>query len=263
MRAHGVTVVPLVPSPATLLLGLAGRARALPDIRLFTSTGEALQPTVADRLRDRFRGASVQLMYGTTECKRVSIMEADADRDRPGSVGRPLEGTSVRIVGPAGERLGPGETGEITVRGPHVMDGYWRAPQQTARTYRTDPADGQRVLYTGDFGWLDADGYLYFDGRRDQIFKQRGVRVSTVEIESAAQTLPGVEDAVVLPSFSSGEALLCARGTATPTKITVGMRGLLEPAKTPRLIRVVDAFPTTPNGKTDRRRLAADLKEGG
>jgi len=263
MRGRGATVVPLVPSLATLLLSLAGQGRPSADIRLFTNTGEALQPAAADRLRERFRGASVHMMYGTTECKRISVMEADGDRDRPGSVGRPLDGTSVRIVGPAGERLEPGETGEITVRGPHVMDGYWRAPEQTARTYRTDPDSGERVLHTGDFGWLDADGYLYFEGRRDQIFKHRGVRVSTVEIEAAAQTLPGVEGAVVFPSFVAGDALLCARGTATPTEIAAGLRSLLEPAKVPRLIRVLDGFPLTANGKTDRRRLAAELGEDG
>jgi amino acid adenylation domain-containing protein len=262
LRSCRATVVPVVPSLATMLLGLAGRGRPSAGIRLFTNTGEALQPTVADELRARFPGAAVQVMYGTTECKRITIMEADGDRDRPRSVGRPLDGTSVRIIGPTGDGLGPGEIGEITVRGPHLMSGYWRAPELTGQVYRTGPDSGEQVLYTGDFGWLDEEGYLYFEGRRDQIFKRNGTRMSTVEIEAAAQTLPGVEAAVVMPPSPARDALLYVRGTATPMEIATGLRHLLEPAKVPRLIRVLEDFPLTANGKIDRQRLAADHAGG-
>jgi acyl-CoA synthetase (AMP-forming)/AMP-acid ligase II len=96
----------------------------------------------------------------------------------------------------------PGEVGEIVVAGPHVMPGYWRAPELSARTFRRDDRTGELHLHTGDFGSLDEDGYLYFEGRRDDMFKRKGIRMSTVEIEAAAMDIPGVLTAAVLPPTS-------------------------------------------------------------
>lgn len=75
------------------------------------------------------------------------------------------------------------------------MPGYWRVPEQTARAFRGDPVTGRPRLHTGDYGRLDGDGYLYFEGRRDDMFKRKGIRMSTVEIEAAALDVPGVRAA--------------------------------------------------------------------
>src|SRR5205823_4066993 len=108
-----------------------------------------------------------------TECKRVSIAKPNADLVRPGSVGRPLDGTEVYAVDASGRRLPPGAVGQLVVRGPHVMAGYWRAPELTAARFRTD-GNGGRLLYTGDLGRVDAQGHLYFLGRSDDQYKQNG-----------------------------------------------------------------------------------------
>ncbi|MFI7020072.1 AMP-binding protein [Streptomyces sp. NPDC050164] len=261
LHTAGATVVPVVPSLATMLVRLARRPGPRPPVRLFTNTGEHLSQQLADELRASFPGAGLHMMYGTTECKRVTIAERDADVEHPGSVGKPLDGTTVRISGPDGSPLPPGQSGEITVSGPHLMSGYWEAPQLTAQVFGNDPETGQPMLYTGDFGHMDASGHLYFEGRRDHIFKQRGVRTSTVEIEAAAQTLPGVISAVVLPPGSTGEAVLCVLGEARQETVQRGLRSLVGPAKVPPVCRVFRDFPLTANGKIDRNRLTVLVRD--
>lgn len=255
LRAAGATIVPVVPALAKMLAMLARRDHARTAIRMFTNTGEALPAAVIAELRRRFPAAGWHLMYGTTECKRTSIMERDADLGRPGSVGRPLPGTQVRIVDDAGDPVPPHTTGEIVVRGPHVMAGYWRAPELTAGRFRGDE------LRTGDFGYLDGDGYLYLVGRRDSIFKQGGLRVSAAEIEAAAADVPGVRDAAVLPPVGGRGAVLCLVATVPVAEVLNGLQERLEPARIPRIRLSFDRFPLTETQKVDRRRLTAVVEE--
>lgn len=264
LAANGVTVLPVVPSLATMLLTLARRRADRPvptSLRLITNTGEYLSPAVAEELRRVFPRAGVQMMFGTTECKRIAVLEVDGDRERPGSVGRALPGTSVHILDAEGRDLPPGRTGEIGVRGPHLMAGYWRAPELTAERFRVDDAGG-RILLTGDFGRVDEDGYLYFEGRRDHLFKLRGVRTSTVEIEDAAIAIPQVTQAAVVPPAPGRDAVLWVVASATPEDVLAGLRDRLGPAKVPPACRVIDVMPLTANGKVDRHSLRR-LVDGG
>ncbi|MFB8282664.1 hypothetical protein [Nocardia colli] len=100
-------------------------------------------------------------------------------------------------IDPDGHPVPRGAEGQITAIGPYLMTGYWRDEELTAETFRRDVITGERILCTGDFGHLDEDGYVYFYGRRDQSFKQRGMRTSVAEIEAAARAVPEVEDAAV------------------------------------------------------------------
>lgn len=262
LRETRATVVPVVPSLATMLLMLVRRHPAPNSIRLFTNTGEHLPRSTIGQLRQQFPGAAVQLMFGITECKRIAIMKPDGDLARPDSVGRALDGTAVSVVDETGRPLPPGRTGEITVRGPHLMAGYWRSPELTRQTFRWDPVHGERVLYTGDFGHLDAEGYLYFSGRRDHIFKRRGVRTSVSEIESAALSLADVRQAAVLPPSADRDAVLYIVGDITVQEALSELGKLLESAKVPTVCRVVEALPLTANGKVARTVLEQWEREG-
>lgn len=257
VRETSATIVPLVPSLATMLTALAQRDRRPTAVRLFTNTGAALPLPATNALRAAFPGAAVSLMYGTTECKRITIMEPDADLDRPNALGRPLPGTEVLIVGSDGQPAQLATVGEIAVRGPHVMSGYWRANEQTARTFQRIPATGQVQLNTGDFGYLDADGYLYFMGRRDELFKRNGVRMSTTEIEAAARDVPGVNDAVALLPGDGHDLELVVVASCNTGTVLRGLAERLEPAKVPQRCVLVAAVPLTANGKPDRKALAA------
>ncbi|QQQ78208.1 AMP-binding protein [Saccharothrix sp. 6-C] len=250
MRAVGATVVPLVPSLATLLTALAGRdPGAPPPVRLITSTGAVLPRATIDALRESFPSARVVRQFGQTECKRITIMPPEQDRERPDSVGLPLPGTAVRVVDADGVALPAGQTGEIVVEGPHLMRGYWREPELTARAFRRDPATGSPRLHTGDYGHLDDDGYLYFGGRRDAVFKRRGARMSTVEIEAAAMDVPGVRAAAVLRPTADRDLTLFVDSDLAPQAVLRELAARLEPAKVPAACHRVADFPLTPHGK--------------
>ncbi|GAA1304003.1 AMP-binding protein [Saccharothrix xinjiangensis] len=260
IRDSGATVLPLVPSLATMITTLAGRAGGSSSaVRMITSTGAVLSQPTIDALRLVFPEARVVRQFGQTECKRISVMPPEADRERPGSVGRPLPGTTVRVLDPDGAELPPGAVGEIAVSGPHVMPGYWRAPDLTTRSFRVG-ADGERVLHTGDYGHLDEDGYLYFDGRRDGMFKRKGSRVSTVEVEAAAVDISGVRAAVALPPTDDRDLTVFVEGDLTPHAVLRELSTRLEPAKVPATCLVVPRLPLTAQGKPATAELNALLE---
>jgi acyl-CoA synthetase (AMP-forming)/AMP-acid ligase II len=262
IRQSGATVVPVVPSLAAMLVTLAERDPGPSSVRLFTNTGAALPQATIDALRSRFPGARVARMFGTSECKRISIMPPEAELERPESVGLPLPGTEVVILDDAGRLLPTGQTGEIVVSGPHVMAGYWRAPEITARTFRLDERTGRVWLHTGDYGRLDEDGYLYFEGRRDDMFKYKGTRVSTLEIEAAAMDIPGVRGAAVAPPPAGGTLEIWVATELSPQVVLREIAVRLESAKVPAVCHIVDEIPLTLNGKTERRMLPVSLRTG-
>ncbi|MEJ2862441.1 class I adenylate-forming enzyme family protein [Actinomycetospora flava] len=255
LRETRATVVPIVPSSARMLVRLARRGATIGHVRLFTNTGAALTTADIAGLRGAFDGASVVAMYGITECKRVTIAEPDVDLQRPGSVGTALPGTQVQILDEDGLPVAPGVEGEIAPVGPHVMDGYWRSPELSAGRFDHDPRSGSPRLRTGDYGHLDADGHLYFHGRRDDQIKRRGVRMSLIEIEAAAVTVPGVVAAAALPPDGEHDLELVVVGDRPGSEVLDALRELVEPAKVPDLCHGLDELPLTTNGKTDRKRL--------
>lgn len=254
------TVLAAMPAMAQTLLWLLRRHRGEPlSLRLLTTTGAAMPARAAAALRQAVPGLGVRIMYGLTECKRVSIMPMDEEVRRPGASGRPLPGTSVHVVGPAGAELPPGEVGELVVRGPHVMAGYWRRDEATGRRFGRAP-DGRRELRTGDFGWLDPEGYVYVQGRRDDVYKERGFRVSTTEIEAAAVEVPGVRMAAVLPPGTDRtRATLVVTGSVAGGTVLDELRQRIEPFKVPHVCHVIEHIPLSANGKVDRAALAAQL----
>ncbi|MGZ3147214.1 AMP-binding protein [Lentzea chajnantorensis] len=256
----GATVVPIVPSLATMISTLA--ERGVPEgarVRMFTNTGAALPKPTADALRAAFPGAEVIIQFGQTECKRVSVLPPELAGSKPDSVGRPLPGTRAFVVDEHGEPLPPGEIGEIVVEGPHVMPGYWRAPEQTARSFRVG-SDGGLRLHTGDFGRVDEDGFLYYEGRRDDMFKHKGVRMSTTELEAAAADVPGVRAAAAVPPEDGRALAVFVEGDIEPHALLRELARRLEPAKVPSVARIVEELPLTQHGKYDRARLTKLLE---
>lgn len=256
------TVLAAVPSVADALVRLLARnPAALPPLRLLTNTGAAMQPDTVAALRAGLPGLRVQLMFGLTECKRAAIMPPDADLERPGACGIALPGTEIAVIDAEGRRLPAGQIGELVVRGPHVMAGYWRRPELTAqRFHRVDGLFPE--LRTGDHGWLDEDGYLYFVGRLDDIYKERGFRVSATEVEAAARRVPGVELAAVLPPLDGRPSVLAVVTASTPDAVLLRLREEIEEFKIPHRCVVLDRLPLTGNGKVDRAALRAEMSGG-
>lgn len=123
----------------------------------------------------------------------------------------------VYIVDESGNRVAPGVIGELVVRGSNVMKGYWELPEETGKMLKPGPLPGEMVLYTGDLFKMDAEGYLYFVGRKDDIIKTRGEKVSPREVEEVLHEIPGVAEAAVIGFRTQcwerrfGPSLQCAK----------------------------------------------------
>jgi acyl-CoA synthetase (AMP-forming)/AMP-acid ligase II len=170
-------------------------------------------------------------------------------------VGIPIPGTEAWLEDPDGKRLGPGEVGELVVRGRHVMRGYWGDAEATAQRFRPGALPGERVCHTGDLFRMDDEGYFYFVGRADDIIKSRGEKVSPKEVENVLYRLPGVlEVAVVgIPDPILGEAVkafLVVNGSG-PSEADVmrHCRAHLEDFMVPRVIEFRNELPKTSSGK--------------
>ena len=199
MRELGVTGLPGVPTTfAKLLPQLERREVELPALRYATNAGAALPDAHLARLRELLPGVRIFCMYGQTECTRASYLDPELLDEKPGSVGRAMPNCELYLVDDEGRRLPPGSTGELVVRGANVMRGYWGRRGETAARLRDGQWVGEKVLHTGDLFHMDDDGYLTFVGRRDDVFKSSGQKVSPLEVESAIYELPEVAEVVVV-----------------------------------------------------------------
>lgn len=179
-----ITVMPGVPTVFATVLRMAPLdGLDLSSLRMLTNAAAALPPAHLDRLADLLPGAGMVQMYGLTECTRVCCLDPSLARERPGSVGRAIPNTEAYVVDDDGRRLPPGQVGELVVRGAHIMRGYWGKPEATAARLRDGDIPGEKVLHTGDLFRADDDGYLYFVGRTDDVFKCKGEKVSPGEVE--------------------------------------------------------------------------------
>jgi amino acid adenylation domain-containing protein len=256
LREARVTIFPALPAVLVALARLSAMSIDLPDLRLLTNTGDALSPVVIDKLRALLPEARLFSMYGLSECKRALYLPPEKLAEKPASVGRPIPGTRAYVVTPGGDPAPPGEVGELVVEGPHVMNGYWRAPAETRERFATGPA-GERVLRTGDLFRQDEDGDLYFVARRADLIKSGGFRVSPREIELVLAEAPGLQCCVVYgePDPLLGQAI-CADvvldAGSTADDLFAYCRSALEPHLVPTRIRLLDELRRTCSGKFAR-----------
>lgn len=263
LRSAGVTVLPGVPSVYAALIALGRRGPLdLPKLRAITNTGERLPLAYIEELRRLFPGLEVFVMYGLTECKRVSILLPSEFEAHSDTVGRPLAGTEVYAVDSDGQRLPPGETGELVVRGRHVALGYWRAPAETERRFRKRAPESAVELFTGDSGSVDGGGFIRFSARSDDWIKHRGHRLSPLEIESEACQIEGVVEASLLQREEDDTLHLfvtVSDPSLVPGDLQRALGRTLEPAKIPDRVVILSGMPKSLNGKIDRKALVARL----
>lgn len=259
-----VTGFPLVPTMATVLLQQDLKRRRFPHLRYITNAAAALPAAKIDRLRAAFPETKIYSMYGLTECQRASYLPPDQLNARPTSVGIAIPGTDALVVDEGGHRVTPGTVGELVVRGPHVMAGYWHQPEATAKALRPDPVSGDTMLYTGDLFWMDRDGFLYFVDRKDDIIKTRGEKVAPRQIEEVIAQLPGIAEVAVygVPDDLLGQAIAAVIMPIPGVELTsaqVRRHCLhhLEPFMVPTVVDIRGALPTTMTGKVNRRALRA------
>lgn len=205
IEQHSPSVLAGTPSLyAYLMSGMSPvQSTNLSSLRLLTNTGGTLHQRTLSVLQDAFGNAELVLNYGLTETYRSCYLPPRFLKERPGSIGFSIPGVDIIVVREDGSLASPHEEGEIVHRGDYVFMGYWRNPEATALAIRTDPllpkavSHGARSLFTGDIGYYDDEGFLYFVGRRDQQLKSMGVRVSPGEVEEILCSSGLVEQAAV------------------------------------------------------------------
>jgi fatty-acyl-CoA synthase len=222
----------------------------LSHVRWFISGGAPLPAFLIDAYQQR--GVTLKQGYGLTEvgvnCFTMTIEDA---RSKPGSIGRPMLFTEVRLVDDDGNEA---ETGEMWIRGPHVSSGYWNNPQATAEAY----VDGW--FHTGDIARRDGDGYFFIAGRRKEMFISGGVNVYPAEVEAELLQHPNVSDAAVIAVADEtwGEVGI-AFVVAPEIDLTTFLSTRLSRYKIPRKFIFVDALPRTPYGKVLKEELRKQL----
>lgn len=263
MAREKVTGFPIVPTIAAILLQTDVSGYDLSALRYLTNTAAALPTEHIQRLRRVFPQATLFSMYGLTECKRVSYLPPDQLDVRPDSVGRGMPNEEVYVVDDEGNRVGPHVTGELVVRGSNVMKGYWELPEETAKRLKPGPLPCEMVLHTGDLFYADEEGYLYFVGRKDDIIKSRGEKVSPKEVENVLHAHPAVVEAAVIgvPDPLLGQAVkalvvLKPESSVTEKELLRHCAGRLEDFMVPKQLEIRESLPKTGNGKINKRLLA-------
>ncbi len=264
LEQHRITGMPAVPTVFGVLLTLSGLAeRELPDLRFLTNAGAGLPTPVVAEVRRTFPRTELHLMYGQTECVRISSLPPDQVDQRPASSGLPIPGTECWIEDDEGNRLGPGEVGELMVRGEHVTDGYWRNPAATAERLRQGRSPEERVMATNDLFRADEEGFLYFVSRRDDIIKSRGEKVPPRDVEEAIYGDPAVKEVAVVgvPDRLLGEAVHAHVSPREGEELDpAALKRLcaeeLEDYMVPQQVVIHEELPRNTNGKIDRLLLS-------
>ncbi|MBI1178649.1 AMP-binding protein [bacterium] len=267
LDAHQVTTFPGVPTVyATLVTHHRKKPLCFPSVRRITNTAAALPEEHIPVLREIFPNAMVFKMYGLTECKRVCYLEPELAFSKPNSVGKAIPGTEVLVLDADGRPVPPNVPGILHVRGPHVMQGYWRQPELTRHMLKEGRFPGDKLLCSHDWFKTDADGYLYFLGRSDDIIKSRGEKVSPIEVENVLYSIPGVLTAAVVgtpdPLLDSAVVACVIKepdSTLTEAEVRRICLSRLENFMVPSRIIFVDDMPKTSTGKVSKKELKAQL----
>ena len=262
IQAHKVRLL-LVAPPVAIALAKHPMVDQfdLSSLKVVLSAAAPLGSEVSEACGKRL-GCAVIQGYGMTELSPLSHAVPHR-KPKPGSVGITSPNAQTRIVDPAtGTNQGPGQEGEVWVRGPQVMLGYLNNPDATAKTMDGD------WLKTGDLGMVDADGYLFIRDRLKELIKVKGFQVAPAEVEGELLTLPGVADAAVIgvPDDEAGEvpmAFVVSTAGAIPdaSAIQAALRLRLTGYKVPKRIEFIDAIPKSAAGKILRRVLRDRVRD--
>jgi long-chain acyl-CoA synthetase len=259
LRTQRPTAFVGIPSMYNALLSAkSAKAEDFSSVWLCVSGGEPLPEAVAGGFKERF-GISINEGYGLTETSPVTNICLPRIY-KPKSVGPPLPGVEEKIVGPGNRRLGVGEEGEICIKGPNVMKGYYQLPTETDAVF-----DEEGFFLTGDMGRMDADGHLFITGRIKEMLIIGGENVFPREIEEVLNRHHSVHDSAVIgmTDHSRGEVPIgfieLEEGAEfNETELRSWCRESLAQFKVPREIRVLDALPRNPTGKILRRELTVE-----
>jgi long-chain acyl-CoA synthetase len=257
IEEHRIQTSAVVPAMIHLLLAQPLEEFDLSSLAYLGCGAAPLAPQAAAEIERRIPSVTVRQGYGLTETAAL-IATNPVGREKPGSVGVPIPGTEVRVVDEEDREVPAGEAGEICVRSPAVMRGYWRSSNATEDAIR----DGW--LHTGDVGCLDEEGYLFIVDRKKDVIIRGGFNVYPRDVEDALLEHPAVASAGVVgrPDDRHGEEVVAFVALRDPSAVSADelvewARRRIGGYKYPREVHIVDAIPLTAVGKLDRKALRA------
>jgi long-chain acyl-CoA synthetase len=262
-----ITGFPIVPTIIALLLKMKDIENYKFDsLRYISNTGAAFPVPHIQKFKQLFPHIKIFSMYGLTECKRISYLPPAEISNRPSSVGKAIPNCEVFILDESGHEVPSGEIGELVVRGSNVMRGYWNAPELTEKVYRKGLYQGETLLYSGDLFQQDEEGYLYFLGRKDDMIKSKGERISPKEIENILCSIDGVSEAAVIgvPDEILGQAIkafIVKKDVSEiePNDILYYCSINMESFMVPKYLEFLKELPKSPNGKVDKKILKQQI----
>jgi len=269
-----VTGLAGVPPLWAQLADLEWPQAARDSLRYFTNSGGAMPVATLRKLRAALPRTLPYLMYGLTEAFRSTYLPPEEADRRPESMGKAIPNAEILVVRPNGESCAPNEPGELVHRGSLVSLGYWNDPAKTAERFK--PAPGtlsglvltEMAVWSGDTVRMDEDGFLYFVGRRDEMIKTSGYRVSPTEVEEVVFATGLVADAAAMgvPHPTLGHAIVVvvtpAPGASSDADaLLLACKRTLPQFMVPHHIAFRESLPRNPNGKYDRAKLAAEFKD--
>jgi acyl-CoA synthetase (AMP-forming)/AMP-acid ligase II len=263
MKQQEATGFAGVPSTFMLLLNKSKLrdVTPFPALRYVTQAGGHMAVPVQEQVVEAFAPAGLVIMYGATElAPRLTWLPPEQWERKKGSIGISIPNTEAFVADDAGNRLPPGQTGEIVGRGSNVMMGYWKDPEGTAKVLR------HGLYYTGDLGSMDEEGFLFVVGRSKDMLKIGGNRASAKEIEDAILEVPHVHEVAVIGVEDPvlGEApkacvVLKKDERLADEELRRMLSKRLPPYKIPKFVEFRESLPKNRSGKI----LKAKLREGG
>jgi acyl-CoA ligase (AMP-forming) (exosortase A-associated) len=269
---YEITGLGAVPPLWIQLAALDWPPKSTQSLRYITNSGGAMPTATLATLRSKLPSTAVFLMYGLTEAFRSTYLSPEQVDARPTSIGKAIPNAEILVVRPDGSPCDPGEAGELVHRGALVSLGYWNDPAQTAARFKPAPLQPSELtvrelaVWSGDTVMRDEEGFLYFIGRRDEMIKTSGYRVSPTEIEEVAYDTGLVAEAVVVgvPHEVLGQAIVVVgvpreQVDGLSEKLLAACRQALPLYMVPARVEWREALPRNANGKIDRRALAAEV----
>jgi len=257
------TVFPGVPTVYAMMINTNKQnGLTFECIEKVTNTAAALPAEFIPDLKKIFPNALIFKMYGLTECKRVCYLEPELLDKMPNSVGKAIPGTEVFLLSPEGKPVPAGEAGILYTRGPHVMLGYWHKEDLSKVMLKQGELPWERILCSNDLFTMDEDGFLFFQGRTDDIIKTRGEKVSPLEVEKIIYKIEGIREVAVIGIHDEilGESIVAFITLHANSGINndIIMRECvihLEAFMIPQKIVFLKEMPKSTNGKIDKFEL--------
>lgn len=275
IQKYQVTGLAAVPPLWQQLMKLKWPEDATKQLRYFTNSGGAMPQVTLSKIRETFPSAKPYLMYGLTEAFRSTYLSPDKVDERLGSMGKAIPNAEVMVVREDGTECDADEPGELVHRGPHVSLGYWNDVTKTAERFKPAPSGvaglvlNEMAVWSGDTVKRDKDGFLYFVGRKDEMIKTSGYRVSPMEVEEGCyQGASEVAEAIAcgVNDAELGQAIVIIlvakeESQLTDKELITKCKKSLPNFMHPKHYEVRESLPRNPNGKVDRSLLSKEMKE--